>query len=297
MARSRNILVKMNRRYPFVKVILFSGVILAVIVGVGISSVKGEQVMARLAEMGVKQSYDDSFKIKLGGETIEVSGVDEFESQVNKNIEQAEERDLTGKKLVALTFDDGPEVDSTREILETLKEKQVKATFFMLGIMVQRFPDVAKEVVSEGNEVETHSMRHANLSQMSWDEAVADLTEAKQITRDITGVEVEALRPPYGATNDMVKDVASMPMITWSVDPYDWRDRDAGLIKDRVVNASYDGAIILMHDIYPETAKALPWIIDELRERGFEFVTVKELAGKKGIELKNGEIYRDFTTS
>lgn len=295
MAKHRSVFVRINRRYPWVKVLIFSMVITMVMIEVGIGGVRGGQMMAKLADMSIEQKYNDTLKIDLGGEEVEVSGVEEFEEQVNKEVEQQPvEKDLTGKQLVALTFDDGPDAEVTGKILDILKEKDVKATFFMVGIMVQRTPETAKRVADEGHEVETHSLRHANLSQMNWDSVAGDIEQSRQIIRDATGVEVGILRPPYGMVNETVKGAAGMPMMAWSVDPDDWRDRNAGLVKDRVVNAGYDGAIILLHDIYSTTAEAVPWIIDELRERGFEFVTVKELAEKRGITLNVGDIYRDF---
>ena len=293
MVRTRNVFVEINRRYPWVKVVILGVIVFMVIMGVGIGSTKGGQMITILANTGVDMGHNESFKIDLGGVETEVSGVREFEEQVNNNVEQ---RDLEGKQLVALTFDDGPDTEITGRILDTLKEKNVKATFFMLGIMVEKMPDMAKRVAKEGHEVETHSLRHANLSQMNREGVIADLEQSRQIMKDMIGVDVKILRPPYGAVNDTVKEAVNMPMITWGVDPYDWRDKDAGLIKDRVVDASYDGAIVLMHDIYSTTAEAIPWIIDELRGKGFEFVTVEELAKKKGIVLNNGDLYRDFAS-
>lgn len=287
-------IVRLNRKYPWAKIFLSCAIILTGVMGAGMSSVQRGQTVAKLADTGVGQDYSDTFKIVLAGEETEVSGLKDFEESVKNSEQELEPVDLTGKQLVALTFDDGPDAEATSRILNTLKEKSVKATFFMVGIMIQRAPEIAKQVAEAGHEVETHSMRHANLSQMSGDAVVADLAEARQVLKDATGVDVELLRPPYGEVNDTVKGAAGMAMISWSVDPADWQNRDSGLIRDRVVEDSFDGAVILLHDVYTSTAEALGGLIDGLRQREFEFVTVKEMAKIKGVELTAGSVYRDF---
>lgn len=271
--------------------VAFGVLVASAVMGAGIASVRGDVKPTKLADTGVEQGYEETFKVNLGGEEVNVTGVGQMGATENKNVRQ---RDLTGKQLVALTFDDGPDAENTEKILNTLREKEVRATFFMVGIMIERAPEMAKKVAEAGHEVETHSMRHANLTEMDSAGVAGDLAEMQKTLGENTGVKAEILRPPYGAVNDTVKEAAKMPMISWSVDPYDWRDRDAGLIKDRVVGASYDGAIILLHDIYPDTAEAVGWMIDELREKGFEFATVKELATQKGITLEAGEMYREL---
>lgn len=203
-------------------------------------------------------------------------------------------RDLAGKKLVALTFDDGPSAATTPRLLDILREKQVPATFFVVGMMAERAPEVLKRERAEGHEIASHSTSHRSLATMSIEEIRADTRWMSEMSKRIAGEEVELVRPPYGAINDTVRNAAQQPMILWSVDPRDWRDKDAETVRTRVREGVYDGAIILLHDIHATSVDAVPEIIDDLRAEGYEFVTVSELAEARGVKLEAGKVYRGF---
>ena len=203
-------------------------------------------------------------------------------------------RDISGKKLIALTFDDGPSSATTPRLLDTLYEKDVPATFFMLGSKVRTNPDIVRRAAKEGHTVASHTMYHYNLARISASAARDDIAESKAVFKDILGHEPTLTRPPYGNINNAVRDNVGTPMILWSVDTLDWQNKSIDEILAITKEQIHDGAIILMHDIYDTTIDAIPVVIDELRKDGYDFVTVPELAKIRGSDLKNGTIYYNF---
>lgn len=189
---------------------------------------------------------------------------------------------------MALTFDDGPGI-ATERLLDILRDKGTKATFFVLGSMAERRPDVVQRAVAEGHEIGNHTMNHKNFNQIDSGAINWEIWHSAEVLGGITGVGVKYLRPPYGIVNGVVK--AAGPVILWSVDPRDWRDRDASVVRQRVLGAAHDGAIVLMHDIYGSTVDAVPGIIDGLRAGGYTMVTLSELFANKGWEPITGNVY------
>lgn len=202
--------------------------------------------------------------------------------------------DLGAKKLVALTFDDGPSAVTTPRLLDILAEKQVKVTFFVVGNMAQKAPEILQREKVEGHEVGSHTMTHANLKKatvagIQWEKQAMD-----ELFQNVLGVKVQLMRPPYGVINDTVRAQIGQPMILWTVDPEDWKYKNAESVRSKVLSGVFDGAIVLMHDIYPTTVDAVPQIIDELRAAGYEFLTVSELAAQRGVTLQSGWSYGSF---
>lgn len=197
--------------------------------------------------------------------------------------------------LLALTFDDGPG-PYTERLLNELKTRGVRVTFFMVGKNTAGiYKPLVGRMIREGHQAASHSYKHAWLTKYS----LASLENDLQTTRDLLdegagGHYSYMLRPPYGGVNDRVKKNAGSPLILWSVDPYDWKYRDAQVVSEDVINTAKDGDIILLHDIHETSVEAALIIIDSLREKGFEFVTVTELARRKGAEPENGTTYRSF---
>ncbi len=202
-------------------------------------------------------------------------------------------RDLKGKKLVALTFDDGPSVVTPR-LLDILAEKRVPVTFFVLGTMAQGRPEVVKREVKDGHEVASHTTWHQDLSKLNVEAIQSDMAESCRILTPILGKCSDLVRPPYGAINNNVKVGLGKPLIIWTVDTEDWRSKDARKVREEVKRTKFDGSIILMHDIYASTVDAVPGIIDDLRAEGYEFVTVSEMAEFRGEKLQNGVVYGAF---
>ncbi|MBR3236461.1 polysaccharide deacetylase family protein [Candidatus Saccharibacteria bacterium] len=204
------------------------------------------------------------------------------------------ERVLAGKKLVALTFDDGPSDATTPRLLDILTEKDVPATFFMLGTKAKAFPKIVKRASKNGHEVASHTMYHQNLVRISADAAKNDINEAKTVIKEIIGRSPRLTRPPYGNINNAVRDNVGTPMILWSVDTEDWRSKNVDSIVSVAMSELHDGAIILMHDIYPTSVDAVSKLIDTIRKEGYEFASISELTKIRGVKLKNGVAYYNF---
>ena len=200
--------------------------------------------------------------------------------------------ELKGKKLVALTFDDGPHGTYTPELLNTLKQEGVRATFFVLGTNSSIYPDILKRMVAEGHQVASHTQSHQNLSSLSEAGIIEEVNTARDIITNATGKKPTALRPPYGAYNDTVKRLAGASVIMWSVDTQDWRSQNPDAIYNEVMSSTRDGSIILMHDIYSTTVEAAKRVIPKLKADGYTFVTVDELIASRG-KLVAGEVYFD----
>lgn len=188
----------------------------------------------------------------------------------------------TGRKLIALTFDDGPSTVTTPRLLDTLKNKNVKATFFVLGTKALAAPDLARREEAEGHEVASHTPYHNQLTKLTAAQVQAEKAEMERIFTEVLGHLPPFTRPPYGSYNQTVQGVLNQPLILWSIDPRDWADRNANTVCTRVVGAARNGAIILVHDIHATTVDAVPCIIDNLRSQGYEFLTISELAKARG---------------
>lgn len=192
------------------------------------------------------------------------------------------------QKQVALTFDDGPHPTITPLVLDELRARGVKATFFVIGDRVKAYPWVLRQVVAEGHEIGNHTYSHRLLTAMSTDLIRREVGETQEAIRNAIGYETRLFRPPYGAFRPSANAVFreyGLNVIRWSVDPRDWRNRDAVLISNHVTHQSKNGAIILCHDIHRATLQALPTILDTLIAEGYEFKTVSELCGLPPLQV------------
>ncbi len=198
------------------------------------------------------------------------------------------------KKTVALTFDDGPNGSKTLRLVELLHQNKMHATFFMVGNRMATAPDVIKEVLKTGNEVGSHSYNHKNLTRLTKEELLEEEKSTNLIYKSITGQDLKLLRPPYGNVNDTMKQNLNLTFINWNLDTEDWRYRNTNHIYDSVINKVKDGDIILMHDLYETTIKAVEKLLPELYVRGFQVVSVSELANIKGQTLEVHKVYRSF---
>ena len=200
-----------------------------------------------------------------------------------------EEIDCYEVPCVALTFDDGPSIFTGR-LLDILKEHNVKATFFILGGNARIQSETVSRAFAEGHEIGNHTWDHPLLTEtgLSDEYILQQIQWTDDIVTQIIGEPPMHLRPPYGAYNDHVLAIAGIPFISWSIDPLDWRDRDAEIVAARIVDAP-PGAIILAHDIHETTVDAVPAVIVALKERGINFVTVTKLFAPQ--ELLPGHVY------
>lgn len=193
-----------------------------------------------------------------------------------------------GKKLVALTFDDGPYPPFTQELVAVLEKKQVKVTFFIVGNNASKFPEVVKLVASNGHEVALHAGEHKDFLKLNSSEIAGNISSGKKVLEELTGKSVKYIRPPHGFRDWAVMEEASklgLKVVNWSVIPRDWTNPGAQEIAARVCKDVNPGAIVLLHDgdapsqtaSRAQTVQATSIIIDELRKQGYEFVTIDEL--------------------
>lgn len=199
----------------------------------------------------------------------------------------------SSKPMVALTYDDGPS-SKTDKILDILEKNHARATFFQIGNQVGSYQETEKRIVSLNCELANHTWEHKWLSSLSEEGINAQIDHTNDTIEDITGVRPKLMRPPGGFYNDTVSDEADMPMIYWSIDTEDWKTRDAEKTIDAVLDNVKDGDIILMHDLYDETVEASEVIIPKLIKKGYQLVTVSELAQARGIQMENGKVYYSF---
>lgn len=196
-------------------------------------------------------------------------------------------------KAVALTFDDGPGSE-TGKLLAQLKKYKSHATFFVTGKNAGRYPDQLKEMRRIGCEIGNHSYDHPQLGNASEEVIKQQLGSTNDIIRKHTGSPATIVRPPYGDIGDPLREYAQAPLILWSIDTLDWKTRNAETTIDTVMSQARDGDIILMHDIHAESVEAALKLIPKLRKKGFELVTVSELATLKSKKLENGLSYRSL---
>lgn len=189
----------------------------------------------------------------------------------------------TQQKVVALTFDHSWGNTFTPPILETLKQKNIKATFFIMGPWALKYPDVAKQIVAGGHEVGSHGHKHENYGERSQEWVKNDLTKAHEEIKEATGgVEAKIMRPPNGSySKQSLQTVADLgyQTIIWNIDSLDWKNPGRDVIIERVMKRLKPGGIILLHasDTPKQTAEALPILLDKIQAEGYQIVTVGEL--------------------
>lgn len=182
---------------------------------------------------------------------------------------------------IALTFDDGPHPTLTPKLLDILKEKGVKATFFVLGQCVTANPDVLKRAADEGHEIGNHSYDHKAFTKGGAAGVASEVNQTNAAIESATGKKPVLVRPPYGSTNSSItkrlNEEFGLKVVMWDVDPLDWKYRSSSRVTSEILKNTKAGSIVLSHDIHPTTVAAMPEVIDGLLAKGFKFVTVSEL--------------------
>ncbi len=199
------------------------------------------------------------------------------------------------QKIVALTFDDGPCI-YTDGVMEQLNNFNMKATFFELGSLMERYPDVVKRVKDNGYEIGSHGYSHKAFTKLKVDGTLQELARTNEIYKCITGEDIKLVRPPYGSINATIRDGIATTFIKWSVDSLDWKVKDERYV-DNIMNVVKDGDIILVHDIQKTTLENLSTLLTRLYNDGFQVVTVSELAAVKGINMETNKVYFHFRSS
>ena len=197
------------------------------------------------------------------------------------------------KPMIALTFDDGPS-KYTDELLDTLELYDVKATFFLLGSRIDDYSETIQKMKDIGCEIANHTFHHYDLTELTQQEVEGEVEWTNQHLANVLGHGTELVRPPYGATTDEIQNNIQYPLVMWSVDTTDWQSKDASAVANHVLNVAKEGDIVLMHDIYESTVEAVKIMIPILQERGYQIVTVSEMAKTRGVTLENGQKYFNF---
>ena len=192
------------------------------------------------------------------------------------------------KKVVALTFDDGPDGKTTPQALDILAKYKIKATFFVQGKNIADNESILKRMQSEGHEVGNHSWNHPVLTKLSLEDAKKQITDTEDAIKSVLGKSTKLMRPPYGAISDDIRNSLDLSFIMWNVDSLDWKSKNEAAILTEIQHQTSDGAIILMHDIHQPSVNSLPKVIEYLQGQGYSFVTVSELLNTR---LKPHGIY------
>lgn len=255
----------------------------------------------------VVSPHDIEITIPIDYEIVkEYLSLDYFNSLKNVEMVVNEEKEETNtsrirnyeqfkdKKIVALTFDDGPAYDKTETLLTEFEKRNVRASFFLLGELAAKQADLVKRAYDSGHTIGSHTYDHKNLTKLEIEEVIYEIDYTNQILSEIIGADIKFLRPPYGSYNEKLLEIIDMSFILWSVDTEDWLLRDANKLAMYMVNNIEDGDIVLMHDIHAETIHGVIKGIDLLKEQGYEFVSLEELIEYRKINLESHTAYRHF---
>lgn len=233
---------------------------------------------------------------------LEVEAVKEQERQLQLELEakaaKEEEERLKNqidpdKPMVALTFDDGPG-RHTERLLALLEKYHAKATFFMVGENISKYPDAIKKMKELGCELGNHTYTHQDLTKLEPKQIKTQINKTDKELKKIIGEKSTLIRPPYGAVNKTLRQTADRPLIFWSMDTLDWQYKDSKRTIRYVMKKVEDGEIILLHDIHEATVDAMEKLIPKLIDKGYQLVTVSELAQARESTMKKGNKYFDF---
>ena len=197
------------------------------------------------------------------------------------------------RPMVALTFDDGPYAPVGNRIMDSLEQHQGRATFFVVGNRVAAYREEILRMHQNGHEVANHTYDHKYLNKLGAEEIRSQIERCSQAIQAVTGERPALVRLPGGNKNQTVLSNVSYPMIMWSIDTLDWKTKNAGKTVQTVLNTVQDGDVILMHELYTASGDAAVTLVSALTERGFQLVTVSELARFRK-NLQPGTLYYNF---
>lgn len=247
---------------------LFVGIFAAVVmeyVQKGWENTSHQSLPEQTAQTSLQTHWEREEKISIQSQTAD-GNTPTRKTQMDEEI-----------KKVALTFDDGPNPDYTGVLLDGLKERGIKANFFVLGSEVERYPQLVKRASEEGHLIGVHAYRHVNLCQLSDAQAVEQIDRTNGAIYRATGQYASYIRPPYGCWKEDLDYEVQMVEVLWDIDPRDWATTSSDLVVQRVLNEVEENSIILLHDASKSSVQAAFTIIDTLQKQGYTFVTVEEL--------------------
>jgi len=195
------------------------------------------------------------------------------------------------KKSVAFTFDDSPNKNKTNKILKVLKDNHFHATFFVVGEKAENNLDLLISIKNSGNEIGSHSYSHQNYNKLTNNDLINDYKKVNDITNKLFQENIKLLRPPYGIYKDEQLNVLDVSFILWNMDTLDWKYKNSNYIINYVVNNIKDGDIILFHDSYDTTVNAVKKLLPILYSKGYQVMSVSELAKLKNVKLETNKVY------
>ena len=254
------------------KIVLFLVIVVVdlILCGVTLRMWKGE---------GVEKDFKGDLYHERNKEENE-SGEQEDRKYRNVRAREADvvrEEETERRKDVALTFDDGPNSRYTKPLLDGLRERGIRASFFLVGECIDGKEDLVKQMAEDGHLIGVHCMTHKDLTKEPLSDAKKEICETGEKIRAVTGVMPEYVRPPYGNWNAKLEEAVDMIPVFWDVDSIDWRLKNTEKVTAKVLKDTEDGDIILMHDEFRTSVEAALRIIDNLTAKGYTFVTVDEL--------------------
>ncbi len=205
-------------------------------------------------------------------------------------------RDLNkykNKKLIALTFDDGPS-NNTKYFIKELQKRDALVTFFVVGNRVKKYEDVLKEAYLMGNQIGSHTYSHKNLLYLNEEEITKEIEKTNEAIYNVIGTKPTIIRVPYGNINKKIRSISNMNHILWNVDTLDWKYKNSNRVYKEIIKYAEDGNIILLHDIFKTSVNGVLKAIDELKKQGYEFVTIDEMVYLKNIKLDKSKTYFNF---
>lgn len=200
----------------------------------------------------------------------EPTGINEIITSVMNDEEMME------NPRIAITFDDGPNPVYTPQLLDGLKERGAKASFFVMGKQAETYPELVRRMQEEGHLIGNHTYSHIQLGKNNREKFKEELVKTNELLLEITGEEVQFVRPPYGSWDKSLETELTMLPVLWTIDPMDWCSSNVSGIVKKVTSKAKENAVILMHDEYSSSVTAALEIVDILQKQGYEFVTVDE---------------------
>lgn len=237
-----------------------------------------EEAARQAAEEAARQAEEEA--ARQAAEAAAAQGRQVFTRQLDPS-----------RPMVALTFDDGPYSPVGNQIMDCLAQYGGKATFFMVGSRVPAYGAEVQRMVAEGHEVANHTMNHKYLQKLNAAQIQGEVNQCNDTIQAVCGVRPSLMRLPGGIHNATVLASTGMPMIQWNIDTRDWKTRNADQTVAAVLSQVKNGDIVLMHELYGQTGEAVLRIIPELANRGYQLVTVSEMAAARGLGLEAGKLY------
>ena len=197
------------------------------------------------------------------------------------------------KKLIALTFDDGPS-NNTKYFIKEFQKRDALVTFFVVGNRVKKYEDVLKEAYLMGNQIGSHTYSHKNLLYLNEEEITKEIEKTNEAIYNVIGTKPTIIRVPYGNINKKIRSISNMNHILWNVDTLDWKYKNSNRVYKEIIKHAEDGNIILLHDIFKTSVNGVLKAIDELKKQGYEFVTIDEMVYLKNIKLDKSKTYFNF---